>query len=653
MERISVESTLKELHAYAKLLFLRNGRQFEDKASYQELEDEVPLDESSNDGNSSKNVPLGHLDTDLLRRKFLDRLSETVSPIKGGRHVVASYMFYWPDKVKVFVAINSGFAEGDALSKFLDNLCTSLKGIAAAPDNETEKHTDALWNMLLRHQSSRLHATIVDLRQIMKNFQHLLPQRSCSESTGDGVLPDMDGVMLDFEDCLKLLAQLLFGDGDSDLERHDSLVTLSHNLYRTFPAEKFQALGRQGEKLHREIGFLGRLQTSFHDLVAAARQLPGFGELFLVPVVKAKTRKKPPSQEWNLAETFDALNIRLCDTAVRKLMEPSRSKIKWIKNKLLTDFSRLKSPTWEVHAEIQLATFVLSHPEDVANGKGFDYIGCSRYTCLLCYKFLHYFQGFKTRGCHGKLYNHSWTFPPGIQMGKDEEQALYGAAREVTSWMRKKLVGSTIPSPHRRPEVKESAIGGSLISMLGTSQEGHQQSHAISEHFRRQRAQSSHGQSSHDRSVIQYAGPTLLSIFCCVLRRILISLLNSVQDEETSRVKARDATFAESTMALRTTCCEETTRRCSHCRQGPFCNENCERKMPLSHLLKCNMRQVTSADYLDQDVLEDIVPIDPQVRQDYWFDRCQSSHEESHLLGLFAGLLCYHYYPITREELHQ
>ncbi|KAJ9412979.1 hypothetical protein QL093DRAFT_2525295 [Fusarium oxysporum] len=168
--------------------------------------------------------------------------------------------------------------------------------------------------------------------------------------------------------------------------------------------------------------------------------------------------------------------------------------------------------------------------------------------------------------------------------------------------MRKNLVGSTIPSPHRRPEVKESTIGGSLISMLGTSQEGHQQSHAISEHLRHQRAQSSHGQSSHDRSVIQYAGPTLLSIFCCVLRRILISLLNSVQDEETSRVEARDATFAESTMAL-------------------------------SHLLKCNMRQVTSADYLDQDVLEDMVPTDPQVRQDYWFDQCQSSHEESHLLG--------------------
>jgi hypothetical protein len=132
-ERILAESTLKELHAYAKLLYLRSGRQFEEKAPYQEHADVIPLEETTNDSNSLKNVLLGNLDTDLLRRKFLDRLSETVSSMKGGRHVVASYMVYWPDKVKVFVAINMGFAEGEALSKFLDTLCISLRDIAAAP----------------------------------------------------------------------------------------------------------------------------------------------------------------------------------------------------------------------------------------------------------------------------------------------------------------------------------------------------------------------------------------------------------------------------------------------------------------------------------------------------------------------------------------
>jgi hypothetical protein len=132
-EQSSAESALRELHAYAKLLYLRSGRQFEDKTSNWGLEDEISPEEPANDGESSKNVLLGKLDMDRLRCEFLDRLSETISSTKGGRHVVASHMFYWPDKVKVFIAINSGFAEGDTLSKLVGNLCTALKDIATAP----------------------------------------------------------------------------------------------------------------------------------------------------------------------------------------------------------------------------------------------------------------------------------------------------------------------------------------------------------------------------------------------------------------------------------------------------------------------------------------------------------------------------------------
>jgi hypothetical protein len=65
------------------------------------------------------------------------------------------------------------------------------------------------------------------------------------------------------------------------------------------------------------------------------------------------------------------------------------------------------------------------------------------------------------------------------------------------------------------------------------------------------------------------------------------------------------------------------------------------------------MRPVTSADYLYQDVLENEVPTDPKVRQDYWFDRCHVRNEESYLLGVFAGLVHYRPNHITREELHQ
>lgn len=75
--------------------------------------------------------------------------------------------------------------------------------------------------------------------------------------------------------------------------------------------------------------------------------------------------------------------------------------------------------------------------------------------------------------------------------------------------------------------------------------------------------------------------------------------------------------------------------------------------MRLEHLVKCNMRQVTSADYLYEDVLVDTIPEDPAARRDYWFDRCQHQSEETKLFGVFAGLLKYHPNHLTREELHQ
>ncbi|KZL81781.1 zf-mynd domain-containing protein, partial [Colletotrichum incanum] len=625
--KISAELALKELHAYS---FSEVVAQFEDKTSYRELEGEVSPNESRDDGNSCKNIPLGDLDVDRLRREFLDRLSETVSSTKGGRHAVASHMFYWPNNAKVFVAINSGLAEGDALSEFLGNLCTALKDIAAAPDNQTVKHTNALWNTLLRHQVSRLNAVIVDLRQIMKSFQHLLPQHSGPESTSDDVHSDTDGVVRNFEDSLKLLAKRLLGDSSSDLERHNSLVSLSHALYQNFSAEHFLALGHAGDKLHEAIGFLGRLKTSFRVLVTAARQISGFDDLSLIPVAGLKTRKKPLGQEWSLAETFHALDLQLSDTAIGKLMRPSRSKVRWTQNRLLNDFSRLKSPTWEVHAEIQLIVFILSHPEEVANGKRFDYIGCSRYSCALCFRFLHSFQALKTRGCHGKLYSHSWTVPLGDNLGKGEQYMLSGAVMKVVFWMRKELITRTMSSAQSRLEAKESTIGGSSIAIPGTSQENRQQSYAASEHLRRQRAQNSHMQSKKE------------------------SLSDSIEHEDPPRIQTRHETLAEDYVKLCAGCCEvETTRRCSYCGGALFCGKTCERGMPLSHLLKCNMRQVTSAEYLYQDVLVDELPTDPQVQQDYWFDQCQNKNEESHLFGVFAGLVHYHPDYVTREELHQ
>lgn len=135
---------------------------------------------------------------------------------------------------------------------------------------------------------------------------------------------------------------------------------------------------------------------------------------------------------------------------------------------------------------------------------------------------------------------------------------------------------------------------------------------------------------------------------------ILTSFLDPMVYKEASGIRTRQETLAEDTVKYCVSCYEvQTTRRCSHCGGAPFCGKICEREMPLSHLLKCNMRQVTSADYLYEDVCDNELPTDPQVRQDYWFDQCQNKKEESHLLGVFVGLVRDHPNRITRDELHQ
>lgn len=148
---------------------------------------------------------------------------------------------------------------------------------------------------------------------------------------------------------------------------------------------------------------------------------------------------------------------------------------------------------------------------------------------------------------------------------------------------------------------------------------------------------------------------SLSSIFTEVYTETLfISPLYPVEDDEASRIQIRHETLAERSVKHCAGCWEvETTRQCSHCRGSVFCSKNCEREMPLTHLLKCNMRQVTSADFLYEDVVVDIIPTDPQVRQDYWFERCHTKNEEPYLLGVFAGLVHYHPNHVAREELHR
>lgn len=101
--------------------------------------------------------------------------------------------------------------------------------------------------------------------------------------------------------------------------------------------------------------------------------------------------------------------------------------------------------------------------------------------------------------------------------------------------------------------------------------------------------------------------------------------------------------------------CENiTTRRCSHCTGALFCSVACEDEVSTPycrHFFLCNRRPITTADLLLRDCLGDRIPEDPQVREDYGFERCKKRQDESRLCGLYTGLLKYN--NVKAEELHR
>lgn len=97
-------------------------------------------------------------------------------------------------------------------------------------------------------------------------------------------------------------------------------------------------------------------------------------------------------------------------------------------------------------------------------------------------------------------------------------------------------------------------------------------------------------------------------------------------------------------------CEKETSRKCSKCQLSWFCSETCQSRMGVHHRLTCSSGEITSADRLELDCYWDLIPDDPQVRQDYGFDRCSRS-DQSSLGGLYQGLFTV--LNVKASEMHR
>ena len=94
-------------------------------------------------------------------------------------------------------------------------------------------------------------------------------------------------------------------------------------------------------------------------------------------------------------------------------------------------------------------------------------------------------------------------------------------------------------------------------------------------------------------------------------------------------------------------CQTATERQCPHCGDC-YCSPSCAAKSN-SHRFKCAGHAPTTADYLERAVLEDRIPDDPQTMEDYGFTRCEAQMQQSHLLGLYIGLI--NHLEVSSKEL--
>lgn len=315
------------------------------------------------------------------------------------------------------------------------------------------RHSSMLWKVLLEHYEMRIQGYIVDLRQFLKR---------CFPTEVPNSQPQV--VESPFVSHLRRLRDDAFAQYPSTTTRNEILVRQAHFIYKSFSIEDFTGLPFSAWKDFRSsLGFLGRLQASFSVLVRAAERLPSF-ENINISIVRLPAHSNAIAKRgevdvgrWTLAQVFEHLGHTLTDDQVHSLLGSPGKKARWTRNKLLQEFNKLKSSTWEVHAEMQLLP---SYIQAMAtNDLVVQYIGCSKNSCFLCWHFLDLFAGIKTRGCHGKLYN-LWGLPDfeGVITGQMER--VVASVRDVEGLVERQILDG---DARILRQAKESTVGASSI----------------------------------------------------------------------------------------------------------------------------------------------------------------------------------------------
>ncbi|KAJ6028506.1 hypothetical protein N7540_004082 [Penicillium herquei] len=567
--------------AFTKLLLLKSGRQVEEASEFVDIPSEE-TETSDLKSIDSVNVDLlSQFNEDKLKRAFLDRISELVANGKGGHHVSSSLMIEWPDRVDVLVSRNAGLKKTASNVEMLETIASNLRRISTLDRRDLESFQVQI------NDASRL-------------------------STEEGV---------------------------------EESVLSAYDICHNYDEQDFEIVSDKvvnAKKLGNALGFLGRLNTCFKTLIRASERLPGFQGLQIIPVTvlpagRCKS-KENPKHRLSLAKTFSALGLNLDDQTVKSLFKARKRKGPWTKRELLKKFDELKSPDFQVHAEVQVLLAATRH--DCTGASIFKYVGCSKRSCFLCYNFIRRYGQFDSRGCHGKLWD-LWTVHEVSWLAEESRLRLVKILEDIEKDIKESLLDNHNDKHQHAPE---STIGGSSIATVRPHFENPYTMSLASRHLEAQWANII----PETRNTIDLQSLSQdLSGEDGLDTDIVIFLGGQEQNID-------PAAIPESMLERQEchSCGKETFRRCMHCNRDWFCGQKCQGRMSLDHLAKCSARSITTADILFDDVIKDKLPKDEGAREAFGFNRCSHWREEFRLLGLYRGLLLFlHDREISPVEL--
>ncbi|KAK1250198.1 hypothetical protein MKX08_010201 [Trichoderma sp. CBMAI-0020] len=583
--------------AYAKLLRLKNGGQIEEASHFSKMLDEEMEADEQDDADSVDANEFLSFDEGKLKRAFLDRLSELTANEKGGHHVSSSLMIEWPDRVDILVAKNDGFSKGGATLRILETIASSLRDIATldSSDPATVSTKQNLWRLLVQWYKPRIDSDMIRVKKTLDEV--ILTARAQVETPASN---DCTSSLLShLEELCALINTVARPPTQDDLER---VVKSAHDVFLLYKEHGFDDIAGKNANtmaLRDALGFLVR------DL----------------PTSVAKPKRTDRSNAWSLKKTLESLDLELNDRTADSLVTAGRKKSPWNKSKLLQKFDTLKASAAKVHAETQVILAATNH--NCTGAAIFKYVGCSKRSCFLCYRLVWDFGSYTTRGCHGKLYD-LWTVSETPWLEGEERSKLVKALKNVEKAMKESIRGGKAT---RLVHAPESTVGGSSVAtkILQSGQTPYMRS-LILEYLSSQRQRTRSGVDKEE----DFASPEDLSH----------PLPSGTEDE--TKTQDRSARTIPTPTQLQGECdiCErETGRRCQFCNLDWFCSEECQVQMSFYHLSKCSARAITTADVLCHDAIGDQIPEDSETREHFGFTRCRSWREQSHLIGLYQGLI--------------